>query len=75
MGEELEDLNRIILTGSGGPFRQKEISLFSKITVKEALNHPNWDMGEKITIDSATMMNKGLEVIEAYWYFGIDLVK
>ena len=72
VGEELEDLNRIILTGSGGPFRQKEISLFSNITVKEALNHPNWDMGEKITIDSATMMNKGLEVIEAYWLFGID---
>ena len=71
VGEELEDLNRIILTGSGGPFRQKEISLFSNITVKEALNHPNWDMGEKITIDSATMMNKGLEVIEAYWLFGI----
>ena len=72
VGEELEDLNRIILTGSGGPFRQKEISLFSNITVKEALNHPNWDMGEKITIDSATMMNKGLEVIEAYWLFGIN---
>ena len=72
VGEELEDLNRIILTGSGGPFRQKEISLFSNITVKEALNHPNWDMGEKITIDSATMMNKGLEVIEAYWLFGIE---
>ena len=72
VGEELEDLNRINLTGSGGPFRQKEISLFSNITVKEALNHPNWDMGEKITIDSATMMNKGLEVIEAYWLFRID---
>ena len=72
VGEELEDLNRIILTGSGGPFRQKEISLFSNITVKEALNHPNWDMGEKITIDSATMMNKGLEVIEAYWLFSIE---
>ena len=72
VGEELEDLNRIILTGSGGPFRQKEISLFSNITVKEALNHPNWEMGEKITIDSATMMNKGLEVIEAYWLFRID---
>ena len=72
VGEELEDLNRIILTGSGGPFRQKEISLFSNITVKEALNHPNWDMGKKITIDSATMMNKGLEVIEAYWLFRID---
>ena len=72
VGEELEDLNRIILTGSGGPFRQKDLSLFSEITVKEALNHPNWDMGEKITIDSATMMNKGLEVIEAYWLFGIN---
>ena len=72
VGEELEDLSRIILTGSGGPFRQKDLSLFSEITVKEALNHPNWDMGEKITIDSATMMNKGLEVIEAYWLFRIE---
>ena len=72
IGEELVDVNRIILTGSGGPFRQRDISSFNNITVKEALNHPNWDMGNKITIDSATMMNKGLEVVEAYWLFGID---
>ena len=70
IGEELVDVNRIILTGSGGPFRQRDISSFNNITVKEALNHPNWDMGRKITIDSATMMNKGFEVIEAFWLFG-----
>jgi 1-deoxy-D-xylulose-5-phosphate reductoisomerase len=59
------------LTGSGGPFRARSIDEFSKITLNEALNHPNWDMGAKITIDSATMMNKGLEVIEARWLFDI----
>ena len=66
-GEKLEDVRRIILTGSGGPFRTRDLQTFSDITVNEALNHPNWDMGNKITIDSATMMNKGLEVIEAHW--------
>jgi 1-deoxy-D-xylulose-5-phosphate reductoisomerase len=70
VGENIDDVRRLILTGSGGPFRTRDINSFDTITVEEALNHPNWDMGRKITIDSATMMNKGLEVIEAYWLFG-----
>lgn len=72
-GEELEDVRNLILTGSGGPFRQRKLSTFSEISVEEALKHPNWDMGKKISIDSATMMNKGLEVIEAYWLFNFEL--
>jgi len=70
-GEEMTDVKKIILTGSGGPFRTKDINSFKDITREEALRHPNWDMGNKITIDSATMMNKGLEVIETYWLFGL----
>ena len=73
VGEDYKDISRIILTGSGGPFRERPLSTFGKISIDEALNHPNWDMGKKITVDSATMMNKGLEVIEAYWLFGFDL--
>lgn len=69
VGENMDDIRRLILTGSGGPFRKRNVNTFSSITVDEALNHPNWDMGRKITIDSATMMNKGLEVIEAFWLF------
>ena len=72
-GEKEEEINKIILTGSGGPFRLKDISEFTSITKKEALKHPNWSMGNKITIDSSTMMNKGLEVIEAYWLFNINI--
>jgi len=68
-GEESATVKRLILTGSGGPFRTRPIDQFSGVTVDEALAHPNWEMGRKITIDSATMMNKGLEVIEAYWLF------
>ncbi len=68
-GENIEDIDKIILTGSGGPFLDRDLGTFDEITLKEALNHPNWEMGEKITIDSATMMNKGLEVIEAFWLF------
>ncbi len=71
-GEEISDVRKIILTGSGGPFRTRDLNTFSDILPKEALNHPNWDMGNKITIDSATMMNKGLEVIEAKWLFGLE---
>ena len=71
-GEDPDDVNRLILTGSGGPFFTRDKDTFDNITVDEALNHPNWDMGRKITIDSATMMNKGLEVIEAYWLFGFS---
>ncbi len=72
-GENKEDVNKIILTGSGGPFRTRAIDTFADITPQEALKHPNWDMGNKITIDSATMMNKGLEIIEAYWLFDIPI--
>ena len=72
VGESIKEVNKIILTGSGGPFRTLEIGQFNSITVDRALNHPNWEMGKKITIDSATMMNKGLEVIEAYWLFDIS---
>lgn len=73
VGEETADIHKIIITASGGPFRQKTLAFMEKATVKEALNHPNWNMGSKITIDSASMMNKGLEIIEAYWLFGLAL--
>jgi 1-deoxy-D-xylulose-5-phosphate reductoisomerase len=69
VGENSKDIRKIILTASGGPFLGKNISDFEKVTVEQALDHPNWKMGNKITIDSATMMNKGLEVIEAFWLF------
>ena len=71
-GENLRDIKKIILTASGGPFRKLDINDFKNITVEEALNHPNWDMGDKITIDSATMMNKGFEIIETKWLFDIN---
>lgn len=71
-GERIEDIRKIILTASGGSFRDKTRGQLESVTVKDALNHPNWSMGAKITVDSATMMNKGLEVIEAHWLFGID---
>ena len=74
-GHRREDVISLILTASGGPFRDLPLDDFSAITKKDALQHPNWEMGNKITIDSATMMNKGLEVIEAYWLFGIPLEK
>jgi 1-deoxy-D-xylulose-5-phosphate reductoisomerase len=72
-GNRPRDLSRILLTGSGGPFRVLPIEEFSTITVEQALAHPNWAMGPKISIDSATMMNKGLEVIEAKHLFNVDL--
>jgi 1-deoxy-D-xylulose-5-phosphate reductoisomerase len=75
VGENLEEVEKLILTASGGPFRDKDKSFFETATVDEALNHPNWKMGSKITIDSATMMNKGLEVIEAHWLFGLPAEK
>ncbi|MDZ7625336.1 MAG: 1-deoxy-D-xylulose-5-phosphate reductoisomerase [Ignavibacteriaceae bacterium] len=75
VGENLEEVEKLILTASGGPFRDKDKSFFENATVDEALNHPNWKMGSKITIDSATMMNKGLEVIEAHWLFGLPAEK
>ena len=72
-GNRHQDLHRILLTASGGPFLDKPTELFDKITPDDALRHPNWQMGPKITIDSATLMNKGLEVIEAKWLFGTPL--
>ena len=69
-GETTAEVRRIILTASGGPFRTRDKSAIESATVAEALNHPTWSMGAKITIDSATLMNKGLEVIEAHWLFG-----
>ena len=71
IGENFNQIKRIILTGSGGPFRTLDFDKFENITKDQALNHPNWNMGPKITIDSATMMNKGFEVIEAFWLFGV----
>lgn len=68
-------IRRIILTASGGPFRGYSIEQLQNVTLQDALNHPNWSMGKKITVDSATMMNKGLEVIEAKWLFDVDLYK
>lgn len=75
VGENLNEVEKLILTASGGPFLNKDKSFFENATVDEALNHPNWKMGSKVTIDSATMMNKGLEVIEAHWLFGLPADK
>lgn len=74
-GHRNEDIDKIILTASGGPFLNTPAADLSKVTVRDALNHPNWSMGKKITIDSATMMNKGLEVIEARWLFDTPVDK
>ena len=74
-GENHKELKKIILTGSGGPFLKTPIDEFNTITPDQALKHPNWDMGAKISIDSATMMNKALELIEALWLFNIKLDK
>ena len=75
VGESRDTIDKIILTASGGPFRDKKLNELKNISKKEALNHPNWEMGEKITIDSSTLMNKGLEVIEAKFLFDIDIQK
>ncbi|CAG7623850.1 1-deoxy-D-xylulose-5-phosphate reductoisomerase [Paenibacillus allorhizosphaerae] len=71
-GESLDDIHKITLTASGGSFRDRTREELKDVTVAEALKHPNWSMGAKITIDSATMANKGLEVIEAHWLFGLS---
>ena len=73
VGEFHNPIEKLILTASGGPFRGKNKDVLLNVTKEQALKHPNWDMGAKITIDSATMMNKGLEVIEAKWLFGVSL--
>lgn len=75
VGESADSIKRIILTASGGPFRTLPKDRFGEITLEMALKHPNWVMGRKITIDSATLMNKGLEVIEARWLFDVPLEK
>jgi 1-deoxy-D-xylulose-5-phosphate reductoisomerase len=74
-GENPSEVEKLILTASGGPFREMRKEDFEEVTVEDALNHPNWKMGNKITIDSATMMNKGLEVIEAHWLFNLPKEK
>jgi 1-deoxy-D-xylulose-5-phosphate reductoisomerase len=70
-GRDMSQLKRVVLTASGGPFRSRSPSDLSRVTAEDALKHPTWRMGRKITIDSATLMNKGLEVIEAHWLFGV----
>lgn len=75
IGHQKEDVHRLILTASGGPFLNLPLARLHGVTVKEALNHPHWEMGKKITIDSASLMNKGLEVIEAHWLFNIPIEK
>jgi 1-deoxy-D-xylulose-5-phosphate reductoisomerase len=70
-GRTAEEVRRLVLTASGGPFRNRPRETFAEVSTREALNHPTWSMGRKITIDSATLMNKGLEVIEARWLFGV----
>ncbi len=72
-GEDKRQISRILLTASGGPFRGKKRQDLEKVRLEDALKHPNWAMGQKITIDSATLVNKGLEVMEAKWLFGTDL--
>ncbi|MCF2489505.1 1-deoxy-D-xylulose-5-phosphate reductoisomerase [Dyadobacter sp. CY347] len=72
VGEEANKIEKIILTASGGPFRGKDRAYLANVTKEQALKHPNWSMGAKITIDSATLMNKGLEVIEAKWLFDLE---
>ena len=74
-GHRSQDIGRIILTASGGPFLNTPAEQLARVTVADALNHPNWSMGRKITIDSATMMNKGLEVLEARWLFDAPVEK
>ncbi len=74
-GQKTENINKIILTASGGPFFNYKINDLKKVTLKQALKHPKWKMGKKITVDSASLMNKGLEVIEAKWLFNLDIDK
>lgn len=75
VGEDYEDIQKIVITASGGPFRSYSFEQMKSITVEDALDHPNWDMGAKITVDSSTMMNKGLEIIEAKWIFDLPIDK
>jgi 1-deoxy-D-xylulose-5-phosphate reductoisomerase len=72
-GRDCDQVRRLILTASGGPFRRSSATDLEKVTPEQALNHPTWNMGPKITIDSATLFNKGLEMIEARWLFGVEM--
>ena len=74
-GENIDNVDKLILTASGGPFRGKSYDFLKNVKPQQALKHPNWDMGNKVTIDSASLMNKGLEVIEAHWLFGTPASK
>ena len=74
-GEDPASVSRLLLTASGGPFRERPLATLAEVTIDEALHHPNWSMGPKITVDSATMMNKGLEIIEAHFLFDIDYAR
>ena len=74
-GENSNDVEKILLTASGGPFRGKKVDDLQNVTVDEVLAHPTWNMGKKVTVDSASLVNKGLEVIEAHWLFGVDYEK
>ncbi|MCH9632850.1 MAG: 1-deoxy-D-xylulose 5-phosphate reductoisomerase [Chlamydiae bacterium] len=74
-GQPIENVSRIVLTASGGPFRNHSADALKNVSLQEALNHPTWSMGSKVTIDSSTLMNKGFEVIEAHWLFGIPMDK
>ncbi|MGM0440750.1 MAG: 1-deoxy-D-xylulose-5-phosphate reductoisomerase [Chlamydiota bacterium] len=73
LGGRREEVRRLILTASGGPFRNYNVEQLEKVTLDDALRHPTWNMGPKVTVDSSTLMNKGLEVIEAYWLFGLNV--
>lgn len=75
VGENFREIKKLIVTASGGPFLSRSYEELENVTIEDALNHPNWKMGSKITIDSATMMNKGLEVIEAHWLFNLNKEK
>ena len=75
VGEDRSEIEKILLTASGGPFRTFSLEQMRTVTAADALKHPNWEMGAKITIDSASMMNKGFEVIEAKWLFGVPVEK
>lgn len=72
-GEKREQIHKLLITASGGPFRGKKLQDLEKVTLEDTLKHPNWVMGQKITVDSATLVNKGLEVMEARWLFDVDL--
>ena len=72
-GEHKEEVHKLLITASGGPFRGRKRADLEHVTVEDTLKHPNWVMGQKITVDSATLVNKGLEVMEAKWLFGMDL--